>query len=179
MAILTFSNIGFFAAGMPTRLGEPLGVFGGEANLTGDASGSTLEHGFMIPAGDEQRMVLVVDWAQTETDTAAVSPGDLRVAILHHHELANVTLENTRATSFAVRQPGNIFTYELSPFPQWARAMPVWWRRDLGGTDGERMFVRFTLNNINLQVYRFRIGGRFFDARILASPDWHRLVFPS
>lgn len=175
MSITTFSDIAILPAGMNARLGTPEAIFGGEANATGDATGGVIIHGFVLPTGLELDYVLVVDTVSFETDTAVGTPDRGRVSIVHHHELANQTLENTRTTFVELLGSGTTFLIDGAALTKWLRAFPIWWRRDLGGTQGERLISRLSADNIDLQVYRFRIMGRVYDARVLASPDFWRL----
>lgn len=176
MAVGTFSSVGHIPVGGRFRMSHPQSMWSAEANVTGDATGGPVQHSFMVPTGEELQHVYVIDWAAFLTDTVA-DPGAMRIEIRHHHELANATLDNERrlflptglsSTNWSITANAN-----LQPF---LRAMPIWWRRDLGGTNGERAFLNMLLSTNNLaQVYQFRAGGRVYDARILAAPDFWEL----
>lgn len=158
-------------------MSHPVSLWGAEANVTGDATGGAVSHAFMVPTGEELQHVYSIDWVAFATDTI-VDPGAMRIEIRHHHELANVALDNERrlAVPIALVDTSWVMTANanLQPF---LRAMPMWWRRNLGGTDGERTFLIMILANNNLaQLYQFRAGGRVYDARILAAPDFWELL---
>lgn len=175
MSVQGFVNVGEFPAGVPARLGDPLGRIGGEAALTGDATGNTANLHFTIPAGHERRFIYVVDWVHA---TCGGDAGNLRIDVLNHASLANVTLSNTRSTIAPSATSTGSFGIEAHLMGPWLRAHPIWWDRDFGGTDSERAFLTLAFTtNVDLAAYAFRMGGRFFDARILASKDFHR-IFP-
>lgn len=175
MTIAVFAAIAELPAGVPGRIGDPLGVFGGESNVLGDATGGSLTLAFMVPNFPnplELARVYVIDWVSAEADDL-VDFGALRVAVVHHHELANVTLDNTRTHIVPADLTAVVRVAQTADLQRWLSAMPVWWRRDLGGTDGERMFVRLSVGVNNLgQTIRFRVGGRYYDARVLATRDF-------
>jgi len=177
LTILSDSTIRLLPAGVPARLADPLGVWGGEASITGDAGAGSLGHRFTVNPGDERRFVFLIDNVVALKDTATAG-GDILVRVQHHHELANQTLSNERFTVGATRVVGtHVFT--SSEIDRWLKLWPVWWRRDFGGTVAERELVRVTWGtNVNGDVHSIRAFGRFYDARILSSRDFWTL-FPS
>jgi len=177
VTILTDSTIGLFAVGVPARMADPLGVWSGEAQVTGDAGGGTLGHRFTVPSGGEQRFVFVIDHVMTSKDSATAG-GDILIRVQHHHELANQTLDNSRLTVGPTRVVAT-HVFQASDVDRWLKTYPVWWRRDFGGTVAERELVRITWGtNVDGDVHEIRASGRFYDARILASRDFWTL-FPS
>lgn len=177
MTIATRSNVGLFGVGSHARVGDPLGIWGGQADITGDASGGHLEHGFMAPDGSERRHVYVVDYASVSTGGGA-DPGNCEFGIRFHHELANVTLDDIKHTVVDTLLAGTIRVAAIGLEESFLRSWPIYWRRDLGQSDVEQEFTFMRLEtNVNLQVVRYRAGGRFFDARVLSSRDFWEL-FP-
>jgi len=176
VSIGTFSNIALLPVSGGASLIDPVAIWSGEANVTGDASGDPLEHSFQIPDGDQRKFVLVIDSISGITSTA-VDPGNWRVEVQHRHELANIALDNSRFISGLTRSTsGNQVIESTSNLTAWLRSYPIWWRRLFANVDAERAFltVGFTTNN-NTQVYQIRAMGRAFDARILASPVFWEL----
>ena len=159
--------------GGSTRLADPVAVFSGEADLTGDASGGNLSHTFQATPGQERKYVYLIDWATVHTNLTTA--GALAIRVFHHHELANITLDNRRVAAFETLQTALGFQHDEAGKLAFLNAFPVWWRRDFGGTDFERAIISQTLEaNVDGSLNQFRVGGRVFDARILSSPDfWH------
>jgi len=155
------------------RLADPVAIFSGEADVTGDASGGNLAHTFTITSGLERKYVYLIDWASFHTNLT--TGGALDMVVYHHHELANITLNQRRVASFETIAIALGFGHEEAGKIGFLNAFPIWWRREFGGTDIERALLTQRVEaNVDLSVNAFRIGGRVFDARILASPDfWH------
>jgi len=177
LTILTDSNIALIPVGNSARLADPVAIWAGEESPVGDGSGGTIGHRFTVPSGLEQRFVFTVDTVTLFTDTAT-GIGDVLCTITHHHELANQAESNTRVTTLPTRTISTVQA-QVSDISRWLKEFPVWWRRDLGGTAGEREIVRMSAGtNVNLTNYFVRAAGRVYDARILASRDFWTL-FPS
>ena len=176
MTIGTFSDVALLPVGHPLKLADPMGVWTGEANVTGDASGGVIGHSFVVPTDAERRFVFTIDWVTMVTDTA-VDPGNALIVVHQHHELANVTLDDERRAIVDTLLTAANFTAQFHLLTDWLSRHPIWWRRDFGGTQAERRLLQLVFGtNNNTQIIQPRAGGRFFDARILASPDFARLL---
>lgn len=175
MSVGTFSAVIEIAVGAPLSLADPLGIWSGEANVTGDLTGGIIEHGFMADDGNQLKYVYLTDWLSLLTDTT-VDPGEAFARIVHHHELANITLDNNRFTTVPTRQSRTNRIAEMHTLTEWLHAAPVYWRRETANVDAQRMIVALGfLTNNNGQISQPRAGGRFWDARILSSPAFWRV----
>lgn len=176
MAIATFSEVAEIGVGGSSRLAEPVAIFSGEADVTGDATAGNLAHTFTIRAGNERRYVYLIDYASFHTNLTTAGAKNLR--IFQHHELANIALDGRRVAAWETFQSGLGFQHEEQGLWDFLHAFPIWWKRDFGGTDLERALLETRVEaNVDTSINTFRIAGRVFDARILASPDfWH--LFP-
>lgn len=171
MSIDTSSNIGIFAAGVPARLSHPVAIWGAEIDVTGDATGGIIGHAFTIPIGLERTYVVLVDWI---TLRSTGTPGQGRLRITQHHESASSGALGVER-DLTIDMVATVGQFEgRVDVQEWLRAIPNWWRRDFGGTAAERLIIQgsFTTNT-NLATYSLRAGGRLWDARVLASVDFH------
>lgn len=175
MAVSVDVEVAEIPAGIPARLADPVGIWTGQADVTGDATGTFVALAWDVDATSTRRFVYVID-TMSVTATTASDVGNCRVTVRNRMALANVNLDATReaVVDFAVAD-GDRQVADFHLLKDFMRSFPIFWQRDFGGVQIVRTVIQ---NNIDTVVYTFRIGGRFWDARILGSRDFQALWRP-
>lgn len=177
---------GNFAYGNPGSLGEPLGLWNAQADVTGDGSGGHISVRFqpqnptLTPALPDQRLEFVyfVDGATIFVNT---DPGNVSCRVRTHMARSNAAIAVPFEQIIArdtIQVETNVFAPagELVPVA-WKRTPVFWDTQEL--TAGEDDIVLLSAQtNTNLSIYRARAYGRYYDRQILSNRAFSRLVSP-
>lgn len=174
-----------FAYGNPASLGEPLGLWAGDADVTGNASGGTVvvawvpENPVDVAGGEDhrRRYVYFVDGIMAE---CSADMGNVQAVVEMHMARANVALPTrfqhritraTLATGAAFVPDGEL----IDPF---THRMPIFWdTQEL--ESGTRILVDLIIEtNVLAATYRLRCYGRYYDRQLLFNRSFGRLVAP-
>jgi len=177
---------GIFAYGNPASVGEPLGLFHGQAQLTGDVTGTQVSVSFelqnpsLTPTLSDQRReyVLFIDGVEMTSDADA---GNWSVRGAMHLARSNVALapvQMRRAGTVMVDNGSSVFIPDEVLWPaEWQR-MPIFWdTQELAVGQQDFLTLQFE-NNVNNQVYDFACYGRYYDRQLLSNRSFGRLVSP-
>lgn len=177
--------VGNFPYGNPASLGEPLGLWMGDANVTGDATGGFLAINFVpqnptdTPTLADQRRqyIYFCDGLQL---VSAADPGNVEGRVNTHWARSNSALldrfeDDVVRDMLAVR---GIFVPDGSLISRQAHRMPIFWDTEelVSGTNG--LCSVFAENNLNANLYRARCYGRYYDRQLLSNRSFGRLVSP-
>lgn len=185
MSIAARIVIGEFPYGNPASLGEPLGLFNGQALLTGDATGGQVSVSFVCQnptdtptlSDHRRRYVYFIDAAAMQANG---DQGNVSFQIQCHMARANSV---AAAPFFTGQSSPTIFDglnfFPSSPLvgPQTTR-MPIFWDTQELATNQDIMFTLRAENNVNLTAYSYRVYGRYYDRQLLANRSFGRLVAP-
>jgi len=181
LSIVVTVNAGLFPYGNPASLGEPLGIWTGEANVTGDASGGFIQVSFaaaVAPLPDERRQYIF--FCDGLSLSATTDPGSISGAILTHWARANSAL-------------GDRFRHQISRpslnagggfFPQgplmetYMTRMPIFFDEVSIGVSEVRLIQLNAETNTLATVYLARAYGRYYDRQILSNRSFGRLISP-
>lgn len=175
--------------GNPGSLGEPLGIWYGAADVTGDATGGFVACAFepqnptTTPTLPDQRRTRVYfcDGVQIKPKGAA-DPGNMAIMVKSHWARANSALnEGMELTVLRNAQSdgNNWFPSGVLRVPNMER-MPIFWdTEDMSLSSNEHLVDLRIENNNNLQQTAFRAYGRFYDKAILANRAFGRLIQPA
>ena len=187
MAIAVVVNVGLFPYGNPGAPGEPLGLLGGTVVVTGDASGGTVQVGWVVqnpttnPTLPDQRLqyIFFVDDMRT---TADGNPNDIDISVFTHFDRPNVALGppfTHRETSGTNLGAFGLFTNTSPWLDGRTSRMPIFWSpRELADNIGNIAEVNFETNT-NLASYRAEILGRYYDRQLLSQRGFGRLIAPT
>lgn len=171
--------------GNPASLGEPLGLWIGEANVAGDASGGFLEVRFVPqnPAttptlsDHRRRHVFFVDGLQIQS---SLDSGNFAGRIICHWARANVTLGD-RFFHAVVRIPlavQAVFRPDGPLMEDWMTRTPVFWDTQELAAGAPGICDLSAENNVNTATYVARAYGRYYDRQLLSNRSFGRLVSP-
>ncbi len=186
MAVSGIVVAGNFGYGNPASLGEPLGLFHGQAQLTGDVTGTQVSLSFVpqnpttTPTLADQRRqyMYFIDGVEM---TCSVDPGNWSVRGAMHlaRSASNLApFQARRAGTVMVDNGSAIFIPSEILWPaEWQR-MPIFWdTQELAVGQVDFLTLQFE-NNINLAVYDFACWGRYYDRQVLTNRSFGRLVSP-
>ncbi len=178
--------VGNFAYGNPASLGEPLGLWAGEANVTGDGTGGHVQVGFepqnptATPTLPDQRReyIYFVDGIGFASNG---EPGLITAHIPMHMARSNVALARRfhwhKSTTSANQGNGTFVPTEDLVGAHTSR-MPVFWDTQELASSNDIIVEIFASINTNAVVYRYRCYGRYYDRQLLANRSFGRLVAP-
>jgi len=184
---LSVSNVvvvGEFAYGNPESVGEPLGLWGGQALQTGDASGGFVQLSFVpanptdTPTLDDRRRqyVYFIDGA---TMFASTDPGVLMAETQMHFARANAAITppvRLPIARNALQGSANQFSADGELLPRGVQRWPIFWdTQELAGTSNI-IVVLVALTNTLATLYRSFAWGRYYDRQILSNRAFGRLV---
>jgi len=174
------------AYGNPGSVGEPLGLFSGQADQTGDASGGFVQLSFVpqnptdTPTLDDHREEYVY-FIEGAVMLANTDPGVLMAEVRMHMARANQALTPPYRHPIArnaLQGETNIFAPDGDMLPQGIRRWPIFWdTQELAGTDNIIVFLA-ALTNTLATIYRSRVWGRYYSRQILSNRAFGRLVAP-
>lgn len=188
MSIAVNIVAGNFGYGNPASLGEPLGLWSGEADVTGDASGGFVQVSFqpqnptLTPTLIDQRreFCYFIDGAGIQS---SVDPGNMSVHVFMHMARSNAALDIRpfHAISFPALANGQQFNPSGDLLTEAIKRMPIFWdTQELASTAqiaNSIMFLQLE-NNVNLAVSRFRAYGRYYDRQVVTNRSFGRLISP-
>ena len=172
--------------GNPGSLGEPLGLWTGRTNVTGDASGGFIQVRFepqnptTTPTLDDQRRQYVwfIDAAGIISDAAGA--GNMMSRIQTHWARPNSALSNP------LDMPKNVDSVSdgqnnapIEPLipAAWQR-IPIFWDTQELAAGGNTLLELQVENNVDLANYTFSAYGRYYDRQILSNRGFGRLISP-
>jgi len=174
--------------GNPGSLGEPLGLWYGEANVQGDGTGGFVAVQF-VPRNaqttptlpDARRQYVYFCDGALATSFGTVSPGDISVQYGTHWARANASLTERFRHIFAaqVLQISTSFIPRTPIFQAYVSRLPMFWtdRELILGSLIDLVTIRYETNDA-LNIYNARCYGRYYDKQILANRAFGRLVSP-
>jgi len=175
-----------FAYGNPASLGEPLGLWQGQALVTGDATLGRVDVDFVPqnPADtptllDQRRQyVYFVDGISGVTDPAA-DPGTVEATISTHFARANAALAGFQSVvARDMISTGRVFAPTGDLMPPGGNRIPIFWdSQELAGSLNQIVTVVFSANILNL-TYTVGAYGRYYDRQVLSNRSFGRLVSP-
>lgn len=185
MAIFAEVVVGHFPYGNPGSVGEPLGIWAGESNVTGDATGGAVDVDFepqnpaLTPTLADQRRqyVYFIDDAMIIVDS---NPGQLSAQVSPHWARANSAIGarfRGVISRDALTTDGNLFAPIGLLVPDSSRTPIFWDTQELAGANNQ--IVRLTAeNNVLAADYEFRAWGRYYDRQVLSNRAFGRLISP-
>ncbi len=189
MAISVRIVVANTAYGNPASLGEPLGIWSGQVDVTGDASGGTVTVIFVpqnpsdTPTLNDQRREFVYFLDNVSFRIGAGDPGNVSCQVISHFARSNVALGNPFAT--AVSSPTLTDGAEFMPSgplvdPQTLRQPLFWGSQALADSASaiQNMVVLRAENNVLATIYVFRAYGRYYDRQVVANRSFGRLIAP-
>lgn len=186
MSIVVRIVVGNFAYGNPASLGEPLGLWQGQALVTGDATLGRIDVDFVpqnptdTPTLDDQRRqyVYFVDGISGVTDPAA-DPGTVEATISTHFARANALIAGFQSVvARDMLSTGRTFAPIGDLMPPGGNRIPIFWdTQELGGTLNAIVTVVFSANILAL-TYTVGAYGRYYDRQVLSNRSFGRLISP-
>jgi len=185
LTIVVSVNVNMQPYGNPGSIGEPLGIWAGEANVLGDASGGRIQVVFRPaePAGsptlDDQRRQYVwfTDGAQVLANT---DMGDVSTQVFTHWARANSALGARfgHVKVVASRTNGVVFVPSEDLLNDRVPRMPQFWDSQELAVGGVALLQLQVTINTDTQNYEFRCYGRYYDKQLLTNRAFGRLVMP-
>jgi len=177
---------GNFPYGNPGSVGEPLGLWAGEANVTGDASGGFLslniepQNPLATPTLADQRRqyVYFCDGCMIEATT---DPGNLSVSIVMHMARSNTALGDRYQYKVARASltNGQNFVPSGPLIEDFVTRTPLFWdSQELAANTRTLVILRAETNTL-ATVYLLRAYGRYYDRAILGQRGFGRLIAPA
>lgn len=185
MTISVFIIAGNFPYGNPGSLGEPLGLWVGEADVTGDASGGFIEVAFepqnptetpLLP--DQRRQyVYFVDGVSMQANS---DPGNFWVSIDMHMARSNIALAERFRYRVAVDTlaAGGSFVPSRPMLDSHVPRIPIFWDpQELAAGSDIIVNLRAEVNTL-ATIYNMRAYGRYYDRQVLSNRAFGRLISP-
>lgn len=185
MSIVGRVVVGNFPYGNPGSLGEPLGIWTGEQDLTGDASGGFVVASFIpqnptdTPTLPDQRRqyVYFVDGVGISANT---DPGNLGVDIFAHWARSNSALTNrfTHQLHRDAITDGSTFAPSGPLMQDYMRRTPIFWDTQELAANSDIIVTLHAQTNTLATVYQARCYGRYYDRQVLSNRAFGRLISP-
>ncbi len=175
------------AYGNPGSLGEPLGLWLGEAQLTGDATGGFVALAFepqlppRTPIDARRQFVYFTDGVDLQV-LAPEDAGNVSCEYFAHWARANAALNFRFHPRMASRLTlvNGVWSPATPLYEEFIHRFPQFWDTHELGDSPLHALVNFRVeNNINLRVYDFRAYGRYYDKQILGNRGFGRLIAPA
>jgi len=186
LSIIVTVVVGEFAYGNPGSLGEPLGLWGGQAEVTGDATGGFVLLNF-VPRNPVDTPTLVdarrqyvyfVDGLQITTNT---TPGNVEARIRMHMARSNQALTppfEHVVIRTSLQSETNFFGPSAPLMDDYMTRTPIFWdTQELASTESDLVILN-AQTNTNLTLYNFKAYGRYYDRQILSNRAFGRLIAP-
>jgi len=172
--------------GNPGSLGEPLGIFAGDAVATGDATGGTVQINFNpqnptdTPTLDDHRLQYVwfIDQVSTSVDAAA---GSLGLLVFGHYARPNQALATPMTIRSNVAQgaaPAGVRAPERGWRIPGIDRFPIFWDTQELAAGNNVIVNMIYATNVDLASYRFQVMGRYYDKQVLTNRAFGRLIGP-
>jgi len=176
--------VGEFAYGNPESVGEPLGLWGVQSDVTGDASGGFLQVSCRpqnptdTPTLDDRRRqyVYFLDYA---TIFANTEPGPLTAEVRMHFARSNAAITppiRAVVTRDALQGQTNLFSPDAPLLPPNVERWPIFWDTQELAAGDDNIVILSALINTLATIYRVRAFGRYYDRQILSNRAFGRLV---
>jgi len=172
--------------GNPASFGEPRGLWTGEADVAGDATGGFIRVAFVpqspitttVIADQRRQYVYFVDGATIEGGPAFIAT--YTVAVIAHWARANFALDRRffwTKTVETLEVAGQRVAREFLIEAQMQRT-PIFWDTQELAIGTAELVVLTVDGNVNNNEHRFRAYGRYYDRQLLSNRSFGRLVAP-
>lgn len=177
--------VGEFPYGNPGSLGEPLGMWFGEQDITGDGTGGVVIASFMVRnptdtptlADARREYCYFIDAIDAQ---CTLDPGNISAHAFTHNARANVALV-TRQRHGIIRATltnGTLFVPTGKLWGPGLRQEPFFWEpQELLGAFNTWIQIQCSTNT-NLGEYFFRVKGRYYDIGVTQQRAFGRLISP-
>lgn len=181
--------LGNIAYGNPASLGEPLGLWTGQALVTGDATGGSVTLIFITqnptdtPTLNDQRREFCWFIDNVSIRATPADPGNVSCQVLSHFARSNVVLPIPFGTAVSRTVQGDGLDFiPTGPLlePQTLRQPLFWDTQELADASGptQNLIVLRAQLNVLANTYAFRAYGRYYDRQVLANRSFGRLIAP-
>jgi len=179
--------VGNFPYGNPGSVGEPLGIFHGQATLVGDASGGFVQlswipqNPFDTPTLADQRRQYVY-FVDGQRMTANADSGSFALQVFAHWARSNIALavHEYRAAAAEIAVAVGLFEPSQDLVSEAVSRMPIFWDTQEFGLAGSQFIAQQEIqNNVDLTNYVFSIYGRYYDRQIISNRAFGRLIAQS
>lgn len=173
--------------GNPSSVGEPLGLWNGEVEITGDASGGFVTVQFQpntptnsptIP--DKRRQYLY--FTDGVIGRANTDPGIISARCRMHNARGNTAITPPYETMIArasVRAETNLFAPNGSLLDRFQDRMPQFWdTQELADNNDDLVIVTWFTNTLNT-LYNAKVSGRYYDRQVVSNRSFGRLIAPA
>jgi len=179
-------NVAEFPYGNPGSVGEPLGMWFGEQDITGDATGGTVIGSFMVQnlidnptlIDHRNRYVYFVD----ALDAVVTADGGFwSTQVFTHNARANVAIatRHRHVAAGDLVNNGSVFVPDQKMWGPDLRQEPFFWEpQELIGAFNTWIQFQFS-TNVNAATYALRCKGRYYDRAILTQRGLARLIQPA
>lgn len=186
MSVTNTVVVGEQAYGNPGSVGEPLGLWVGTADQTGDASGGIVQLSFVPqnPADtptltDRRRQyVYFIDGATMFVNS---DPGVLMAEVQMHTFRPNAAIGppiRMPIARNALQGSTNQFSPDGDLLPAGSNRWPIFWDSQELASTNNIIVVLVALTNTDTSIYRSRAWGRFYDRQVLSNRAFGRLISP-
>jgi len=178
LSVTATATTRFTAYGNPGSIGEPSGLFAGEINATGDASGGTVTADFGTNESERLQFVWFFDGVDVIANT---NPGRVSREILTHWARANSAIGQRFAhrKNVPTATDGAVFYPTEDLMSDYITRTPVFWDTQELAVGSTRLCTIRAATNTLATSYEFRIYGRYYDKQILNNRGFGRLVSPA
>lgn len=189
MVISVRVSIRNIAYGNPASLGEPLGLWTGQALVTGDATGGSVTLIFFppnpvdSPTLDDERRAYCYFIDNVSIRVSPADPGNVSCQVFSHFARANVALVAPFQTAITRPVQGDGLDFiPIGPLlePQTIRQPLFWDTQELADATqfGQNLLALRAQNNVLANTYAFRAYGRYYDRQVVANRSFGRLIAP-